>query len=54
MGRKLEVHYCHQSAFSTSWATGSQRFNDWYDFADWLKQELLKGHPVLITNWEYV
>ena len=54
MNRKIEVHYNHQSDFSTAWVTGSQRFDDWFDFADWLKQRLLKGHPVLITQWEYV
>lgn len=54
MNRMIEVCYCCKSDFhSTSYATGSQRFSDWFEFADWLKQATLKG-PVVITSWEYV
>lgn len=31
-----------------------QVFNDWYDFADWLKQRNLTSHSILIHEWEYV
>lgn len=52
MNRMIEVCYCCKSDFH-SYATGSQRFSDWFEFADWLKQATLKG-PVVITSWEYV
>lgn len=29
-------------------------FNDWWDFADFVKQANLKGWHVDIRNWEYV
>jgi hypothetical protein len=29
-----------------------QRFTDWFDFADWLKQTTLIG-PVEIVGWTY-
>lgn len=28
-------------------------FNDWFDFADWVKQENLKESGVLIYEWHY-
>lgn len=29
-------------------------FNDWYDVADYIKQENGAGRSVTITKWEYV
>lgn len=29
-------------------------FEDWYDFADYVKQENLSGRSVTIYHWEYV
>jgi len=29
-------------------------FNDWFDFADYVKQENLHGRNVIIVNWEYI
>lgn len=29
-------------------------FNDWYDFADWLKQRALAHEEVTIIDWFYV
>lgn len=29
-------------------------FTDWYDFADYLKQEELAGREVVFKKWEYV
>lgn len=31
-----------------------QVFNDWWDFADFLKQANLKGQDVTVHHWEYV
>lgn len=28
-------------------------FRDWYDVADWIKQENLAGRPVIILEWNY-
>jgi hypothetical protein len=51
---KIEVYYCVRSEISGDvYASGSQRFTDWFDFADWLKQSTLRG-PVLISSWNYV
>lgn len=33
--------------------TCDREFNDWFDFADWIKQENLKGHGVVIFEWRY-
>jgi len=52
--RIIEVSYNHKSDFSHAWVSGSQRFTDWYDFADWLKQANLKYGAVLITEWRYL
>lgn len=51
----IEVYYCCPTdrKGDTTYASGSQRFTDWFDFADWLKQRTLVG-PVLITSWRYV
>lgn len=52
--RKIEVAYCCKSDIdSHAYVSGLDRFDGWFDFADWLKQETLKG-PVLITSWRYV
>lgn len=32
----------------------SKVFTDWYDLADYIKQENLAGRDVTIKNWEYV
>lgn len=32
----------------------SKVFDDWYDFADYCKQENLAGRDVTVTHWEYV
>jgi len=29
-------------------------FTDWYDFADWMKQQNLQAGPVVVIAWEYV
>lgn len=29
-------------------------FTDWWDFADWVKQQNEEGSPVVILKWEYV
>lgn len=29
-------------------------FDDWFDFADYVKQENLAGRSVTITHWEYI
>ena len=29
-------------------------FDDWYDFADYVKQENLAGRVVVVAHWEYV
>lgn len=29
-------------------------FDDWYEFADYIKQENLQGRAVTVTHWEYV
>ena len=29
-------------------------FTDWYDFADWMKQQNLKLGPVVVIAWEYI
>jgi hypothetical protein len=51
---QIEVCYCVKSEYgSNNYASGSQRFTDWFDFADWLKQSTLRG-PVLITSWQYL
>lgn len=34
--------------------TITQEFSDWYDFADFLKQENLAGHDITISDWKYV
>lgn len=31
-----------------------QIFTDWYDFADWLKQQNEAGQVISIKRWEYV
>lgn len=54
MSKRIEVYYNHQSDMSVSWVSGSRTFSNWLEFVDWLNQELLKGHPVLITKWDYV
>jgi hypothetical protein len=28
-------------------------FDDWYDFADWVKQQNLKGIEITIIEWKY-
>ena len=53
MDKRIRVYYCVPSGFDQTYACGSQRFTDWFDFADWLKQTTLSG-PVLITSWDYV
>lgn len=50
----IEVSYNHKSDMSQAWVSGSQRFTDWFDFADWLQQLNLSGKAVLITQWKYV
>lgn len=35
-------------------AYATQTFNDWFDFADFVKQANLKGLDVTICRWEYV
>lgn len=32
----------------------NKMFTDWYDFADYMKQENLKGKPVIVIEWEYI
>ncbi len=53
MARQIEVWYSLPQMDDTIY-TGSTRFTDWYDFADWLKQATLTGRPVTITEWQYV
>lgn len=39
------------------WTAGTKIphcFNDWWDLADYIKQENLAGKMVAITKWEYV
>jgi hypothetical protein len=31
----------------------SKEFTDWYDFADWLKQENERGYAIIIFEWNY-
>lgn len=31
----------------------TQWFVDWWDFADWLKQEVRAKREVIISNWVY-
>lgn len=52
--RMIEISYNHQSDMSKAWVSGSQRFTDWFGFADWLKQMNEAGKAVLITEWKYV
>jgi hypothetical protein len=52
--RMISVSYNHQSDLSKSWVAGNTRFNDWFEFADWLKQLLEQNKPVLITEGHYV
>ena len=52
MGRKIGVWYSKVDKDGTTY-TGSTVFDDWYDFADWLKQATLRG-PVTITSWQYL
>jgi hypothetical protein len=30
-----------------------KELNDWWDFADWVKQVNLSGKSVILLNWEY-
>jgi len=54
ISRQIEVEYCCRSRLTnTTYASGSHRFHDWYDFADWLRENTLES-PVLITGWKYV
>jgi hypothetical protein len=47
----LEVHYCSPSPFSkNAYATGSRRFNNGIEFAEWLASNALLQGPVLITG----
>lgn len=53
MARKIEVYFCCKSSDGDHhYAACAKWFTDWFDFADWLKQETLRG-PVLITEWRY-
>lgn len=46
----LEVHYCSPSTMSKiGYATGSRRFNNGIEFAEWLASNGLLLGPVLIT-----
>lgn len=39
------------------WTTRSKIprcFDDWFDVADWIKQENLDGRTVTIVRWEYI
>lgn len=29
-------------------------FSDWYDFADWIKQENLYNREITVVSWQYV
>ena len=32
----------------------TRAFEDWFEFADWLKQETLANREVIIVGWNYV
>lgn len=34
--------------------TSQQTFTDWFDFADYLKQQTLAGKVVTVKGWEYI
>lgn len=48
----IEVFYNHKSDFANSWITGSQRFRDNEEMAQWLRDKVAKYGPVLVTNIE--
>ena len=49
---EIKVVFAHGVDVVIPWE--EKIFPDWYDFADWLKQENLNGGPVVIIAWEYV
>jgi hypothetical protein len=49
MGRCIRVTF--HGGGAPNWC---QIFADWYDFADYVKQENLKGYVVHIFQWDYV
>lgn len=49
--RNIEVTWRHENN-SAFFAT--QTFFDWYDFADFLKQEQEAGRVVCVKGWRYV
>lgn len=48
--RNIEVTY---KCAETNMFFVTQHFSDWYDFADWLKQENLKDNDITIRSWRY-
>lgn len=48
MSRRLMVW------FSNNGSVIPKVFTDWYDLADYIKQENLAGRTVTINKWEYV
>lgn len=50
--RVRNIHVIHRNSADNS-GVKTQTFIDWYDVADWLKQENLKGHQITIIGWHY-
>lgn len=48
MSKKIKIrvwHFATQGVF--------EEYNDWYDLADFIKQENLAGRSVTVYRWEY-
>lgn len=50
----VEFHLRSFGTLSIACQSSTKRFTDWFDFADWLKQENEHNHTVCITSWTYV
>lgn len=50
--RNIEVTLVSFDGFTMKY--GTQQFTDWWDFADFLKQNELKGVATTIKGWRYV
>lgn len=48
MGRNIKLNV------TINWNRFDTILSDWFDVADWLKQENEAGRAVIIHNWEYV
>lgn len=47
ISRKIEIQF-------SPLVSDTKVFNDWYDFADYIKQLNLRDVPVTIFNWRYI